>query len=104
MKNSKILIQICLFFLPITILFTQRADAQQAPAIVATCIACHGQNGISAAPTWPNLAGQKEAYLVKQLNDFNSGVRKDPVMMPLTMNLTDEDIARLAKYYSSQKN
>ncbi len=44
------------------------------------CAGCHGAAGISAAPIWPNLAGQKAAYTVKQLKDFQSGARKDATM------------------------
>lgn len=91
------------FIICLTVLHLSKASAETAPTIATTCVACHGQNGISAAPIWPNLAGQKEAYLVKQLKDFRSGARKDPVMAPLTMNLSDEDIDKLAKFYSNQK-
>ena len=69
----------------------------------ATCAACHGAEGISAVPMYPNLAGQKEAYLVKQLKDFKSGARKDPVMSAMAMPLTDEDIANVSAYYASKK-
>lgn len=66
----------------------------------ATCIACHGQNGISLSPTWPTLAGQHEDYLVHSLNQYRDGTRKDPVMAPLAMALSDDDVVLLAKYYA----
>jgi len=78
-------------------------DAAAGKAKAATCNACHGMNGISAAPIYPNLAGQKEAYLVKQLKAFKDGTRKDPVMNPMAMPLTDDDIANLAAHYSGLK-
>lgn len=65
-----------------------------------TCFSCHGADGISVSGVWPNLAGQHEAYLIKQLNDFRSGKRKDPMMEPLARKLSDEDIRDLARYYS----
>ena len=65
------------------------------------CAACHGAEGISANPIWPNLAGQKDAYLVKQLNDFKSGARKDPVMAGMAAALSDADIANISAYYAS---
>jgi cytochrome c553 len=65
-----------------------------------TCIACHGQNGISLSPTWPTLAGQHEDYLVHALNQYRDGTRKDPVMAPLVAALSDNDVALLAKYYA----
>ena len=78
-------------------------DIAAGKAKSATCAACHGAEGISAIPMYPNLAGQKKAYLVKQLKDFKSGARKDPVMGAMAMPLSDEDIANVAEYYSSKK-
>ncbi|WP_076417440.1 MULTISPECIES: cytochrome c [Colwelliaceae] len=69
----------------------------------AMCAACHGAMGVSAVPMYPNLAGQKEAYIVKQLKDFKAGNRKDPVMAPMAMGLSDADIANVAAYYASLK-
>lgn len=76
-------------------------DAAKGKAKTATCVACHGANGISAIPMYPNLAGQKEMYLAKQLKDFRSGSRKDPVMQPMAAGLSDDDIANLSAYYAS---
>lgn len=67
------------------------------------CSACHGTAGISAVPTYPNLAGQKEAYLTKQLKDFKSGKRNDPTMKGMVASLSDEDMANLSAYYASLK-
>ncbi|WP_416306566.1 c-type cytochrome [Neptunicella sp. SCSIO 80796] len=67
----------------------------------ATCTACHGSNGISVIPMYPNLAGQKQDYLKKQLKDFRDGIRKDPVMGAMAKGLSDTDIDNLAAYYSS---
>lgn len=78
-------------------------DIAAGKAKAATCQACHGAEGISAVPMYPNLAGQKEAYLVKQLNDFKSGARKDPVMSAMAMPLSEEDIANISAYYASLK-
>jgi len=67
----------------------------------ASCSGCHGANGISANPLWPNLAGQKEAYLVKQLKAFRDGSRSDPMMTPMAKPLSGADIENLAAYFSS---
>jgi len=67
------------------------------------CQGCHGADGISAVPTYPNLAGQKIAYLVKQMKAFRDGTRKDPTMNAMAAPLTDEDITHLAEYYASLK-
>ena len=66
----------------------------------ATCGACHGMNGISPNDLWPNLAGQKEGYLVAQLKAFRAGERNNPMMAPMAAPLSDADIADLAAYYS----
>lgn len=76
-------------------------DAAAGKAKSATCSACHGANGISTNDIWPNLAGQKEAYLVAQITAFRGGERKNPMMSPMAAALSDADIADLAAYYSS---
>ena len=67
------------------------------------CGACHGAAGVSPIPTYPNLAGQKEAYLAKQLKDFKSGKRNDPTMKGMVAALSDADMDNLAAYYASLK-
>lgn len=78
------------------------ADAAAGKAKSVICAACHGANGISMSPIWPNLAGQKEMYLAKQIKAFRDGTRKDPTMAPMVAGLSDADIANLAAYYSAQ--
>jgi len=68
-----------------------------------TCANCHGEDGNSTMPTFPKLSEQHAAYLAKQLYAFKDGSRKDPVMAPMAMALTDADIADISKYYSKQK-
>lgn len=75
-------------------------DPAAGKAKSATCTACHGANGISNNPLWPNLAGQKEQYLIKQLKAFRDGQRQDPAMSPMAKGLSDADIENLAAYYS----
>ncbi|PWU21343.1 MAG: cytochrome C [Bdellovibrio sp.] len=67
----------------------------------AACVACHGAEGISINPLWPNLAKQKPEYLVKQLTDFYDGKRNDPVMSPMAKTLTEQDRKDIAAYFSS---
>ena len=69
----------------------------------ATCVACHGQNGIAVSPAWPTLAGQHEEYLEHSLNAYRNGTRKDAVMAQMAAALTDADVALLARYYSRLK-
>lgn len=76
-------------------------DAAAGKAKAATCAACHGMDGVSKVPMYPNLKGQKEAYLVKQLKAFKDGTRKDPTMNAMAKPLSDADMANLAAYYAS---
>ncbi len=75
-------------------------DAAAGKAKAGTCAGCHGPTGVSNNPLWPNLAGQKEAYLVKQMKAFRDGTRSDPMMSPMAKPLSDDDIANLAAYYA----
>ncbi len=71
-----------------------------------TCAACHGTEGNSMNPLWPNLAGQNANYIVAQLNAFKSidgepAKRSDPLMGPMALPLTDQDMNDLAVYFES---
>ncbi len=82
---------------------TFAADAAAGKAKAALCASCHGQNGISMLPQNPNLAGQKELYLVNALKAYKAQTRKEPTMNAMAAPLSDTDIANLAAYYSSLK-
>ncbi len=79
----------------------QAADVAAGKAKAAVCGACHGPAGVSSIPMFPNLAGQKAAYVEKQLKAFRDGSRKDPSMEGQAKTLTDAEIANLAAYYES---
>ncbi len=66
----------------------------------AACIACHGANGISINAAWPTLAGQHEDYLLNALKQYRDGSRSDPVMTAQAALIAEEDLAKLAFYYS----
>ena len=83
--------------------FASAADLAAGKAKSAVCAGCHGANGVSAVPIYPNLAGQKEAYIVKQLKAFKDGTRSDPTMSAMAKPLSDADIANLAAHFSSLK-
>ena len=78
----------------------QSSFAADAASLANSCVSCHGAKGISTNPLYPNLAGQKAMYLQKQLQDFKSEKRKDPVMNAMVKSLSDKDIEALAEYYS----
>ena len=77
-------------------------DASAGKGKSAVCAACHGADGNSPTDMFPKIAGQGEAYLVKQLIEFKSGVRSNAVMAPMVAALTEQDMADLAAYYAGQ--
>lgn len=77
-------------------------DAAAGKTKAATCAACHGPTGVAAIPTYPNLAGQGAAYLVKQLMEFKSGARDNAVMLGMVAALEPQDMQDLAAYYAEQ--
>ena len=79
-------------------------DIEAGKAKSTTCAACHGQNGISQIPIYPNLAGQKEQYLASSLKAYKDKQRNGGqavIMQGQAANLSEQDIADLAAYYSS---
>lgn len=72
----------------------------EVPAKARICASCHGAEGVSNNPIWPDLAGQKPGYLAVQLADFRDGRRQNPQMMPFVKGLSDADIQTIATYYS----
>ncbi len=81
----------------------QAGDVVAGKTKAMLCANCHGANGISTIPEYPNLAGQKEQYIVKQLKDLQSGRRTHPLMSSVATSLTPADIENVAAYYSSLK-
>ena len=79
-------------------------SAEAGATKAATCQACHGANGNSTNPEWPSLAGLGADYIAEQLNNFKTGKRASPVMMPMSVNLTADDMADLGMYFDSLTN
>jgi len=78
---------------------TGNAEAGKAKA--AMCAACHGADGNAPVAMYPKLAGQHADYIVKQLKEFKSGARKDPIMMGMAAGLSDQDMADIGAHYQS---
>ena len=74
-------------------------SVEDGKAKALTCTACHGPEGNSVNPLWPNIAGQNAPYLQAQLKAFKAGERQDPLMTSQAMLLSDEDMADLAVYF-----
>lgn len=72
------------------------------PAVTATCVACHGNDGVGITPDYPTLAGQHADYLERTLHDYKSGSRKNPIMAGFVTALTDDDIKAIAAYFAGQ--
>ena len=73
----------------------------EALAVEKGCVACHGISGKAIAPMYPNLNGQWEKYLRKQLVAYRDGSRKNAIMSLQAKNLSNEDIAVLAAHYGN---
>jgi len=73
-------------------------------AKAAACAGCHGADGNGAAdPVWPRLAGQDADYIAKQLADFKSGARRDPIMAGMAAPFSAQDMKDIGAYYASLK-
>lgn len=77
---------------------TNHADKGKEQAQI--CSGCHGENGKSSIPGYPNLAGQNKIYIETQLKNFRDDNRTSPIMSPMAKSLSDEEIVSLADYYS----
>jgi cytochrome c553 len=78
------------------------ADDQAGQKIAeSTCAACHGKDYQTPIdPSYPRLAGQFDDYLVKALNDYQSGARKNAIMDGIAKPLSKADIENVAAYLS----
>jgi len=85
---------------PDTFVATNSLSIGRGATLSLRCTMCHGPQGLSYANS-PNLAGQYESVIYKQLRDFQSGARVNAVMSPMARNLSDQDMKDLAAYYAS---
>lgn len=88
------------------------ADAPAAPKVdlakgaqsyAAICVACHGADGNSSVPLQPSLAQQHPSYIHKQMMEFKSGVRQDPIMQGFAAAMSEEDSRNIAGWLATQK-
>jgi len=77
-------------------------DIEAGRAKAQACAACHGADGNAVAGTFPNLAGQTWRYIYIQLKDFKEGRRSNPLMSPMAMPLSRQDMIDIANYYAAQ--
>ena len=69
----------------------------------AVCVACHGVGANSGTPAYPKLAQQHPEYLVKQLQEYKSGKRKNAIMLGFASALSEDDMKNIAYWAASQK-
>lgn len=101
-EKINILPLVTVFFLSLlTTTICSAGDIKAGKARASACFGCHGSQGISVMPNYPNLAGQKEQYLNSAINSYRSGSRNDPTMKAMVATLSDDDVANIAAYFSS---
>jgi cytochrome c553 len=90
-----------LFIAMLSVTANALADAESAKATATSlCAGCHGPQGISAVDAYPNLAGQKKAYLASALKAYREKTRTNGMMNAMASSLKDQDIDDLAAYFS----
>ena len=96
-----ILAAIALFF--VTSAAALAGDAAAGKTKSAACGGCHGFDGNSPIVTYPKLAGQNEAYIVKQVKDFKANnTRQNAIMLGMVAAVSDEDAADIGAYFQAQ--
>lgn len=78
-------------------------DARAGETKSAVCGACHGVDGNSADATYPKLAGQNESYIVRQLTQFKTAKRMNPIMMPFASTLSEQDMHDIGAFFASRQ-
>ena len=86
-----------------TVEHAKPGDAKAGETKAAACGACHGVDGNSALAMYPKLAGQNEAYIARQLAQFKSGKRNNPIMMPFAAPLSPQDMADIGAYFATKQ-
>lgn len=93
---------LCTLMLSVLTLTVHAGDAEAGSSKVALCVACHGETGNSLVGSFPNLGGQGEAYILKQLVEIQNGAREVPTMAGMLDNMSEADLADIAAFYASQ--
>ena len=82
--------------------FAATAAQADGKAKAMVCTACHGADGNSSNPIWPNLAAQNPAYIVAQLKAFKAGTRQNASMAPMVASLEPGDMVEIAAFFAAQ--
>jgi cytochrome c553 len=84
-------------------LTTEAKPVGEVPEAAKICTSCHGPNGVGITSQYPTLAGQHPDYIVRALQEYKHGGRKNPIMMGMAATVKDEDMAIIADYFSKQR-
>lgn len=103
MKKKWQILSISLALTSATGILHAEGDINAGKQKAESCASCHGDSGNSMVATFPKLAQQHSSYLERQLHAFKDGSRNDPMMSPMALSLTDEDMADISAYYAAQK-
>lgn len=102
---KKIIVSSLVLFMSLAGVVHAAGNAEAGKEKSAVCGGCHGADGNSPAPNFPNLAGQGEKYIAKQIADFKAmTTRKDDTMVGMAaMLVTEQDALDVGAFYASQK-
>jgi cytochrome c553 len=103
MKKKLQVLSVCLALTSASSILHAQGNINAGKQKSTPCASCHGEDGNSMVATFPKLAQQHSSYLKQQLHAFKDGSRNDPMMSPMALALTDEDIADISAYYATQK-
>jgi len=88
---------------PETLNFVKKGNMAKGKELAQSCAGCHGEQGVSAMPETPSLAGQLATYTYKQLRDYAKDQRSHSVMTVTAQGLSEQDAADLAVWFSTLK-
>ncbi len=102
-QNRSGIFCVALFAAALTVTHSAKAGGDPAAGRekAKLCRFCHGLDGVGKMPNIPNIGGESDFYLTKQLKAFRKGDRRDEQMAIIARDLSDQDIADLAAYYAS---
>ena len=103
MKKKLLALSLALAFTSTSGILHAEGNISSGKEKAAACVSCHGDNGNSLVSSFPKLAQQHSSYLIKQLQAFKNGTRKNPMMSSIAMGLSDEDMVDIAAYYAEQE-
>ena len=102
LPNARFRVLIIAAFAGATGLAAFSTNAQTPPARLGLCASCHGEHGVAAIPTVPNLAAQNLVYLRGALQQYKSGARDVPAMRAATSMLNDAEADQVLQWYAAQ--